>query len=687
MLAASRVGKHIMGMAILAAILTVGFCAPSSVYASGDMTEMDIEALMNVEVTTVSKTPQRLSDSAAAVFVITAEDIRRSGVTTIPDALRMVPGLQVGRVDANKWAVTSRGFNGVFANKLLVLIDGRSVYTPSFSGVYWDVQDTLLEDIDRIEVVRGPGASLWGANAVNGVINIITKHSSGTTGGLVTAGAGTEERYFGGARYGARIADGAYARAYVKYFDRDESTFGNGLDAHDDWRGVRGGFRMDWDVTDDDTIKLQGDIYASRTGGSYQRLSLMPPYSWVVEDDGEQSGGNVLCRWTRGMSPESDLYLQVYYDGFKHDMVLFSEYRDTVDVELQHSFGLFGFNSIVWGVGYRYTSDILSGGFELSISPETEQDQVVSAFVQDDISVIEDSLNLIIGSKFEHNDYSGFEVQPSAKLIWTPVGGHAVWASVSRAVRTPSRGEVSSRVITAVIPPGTPENPGPVPVTPTFIGTTAFDSENVISYELGYRTKPAEMFSLDLALFFNDFKEQRTGTVGAPALVLTPVPHVVYPVATSNSMSGEGYGAEASVDLRLMDWWLVQASYTFLKMEFHAEGGLTETQSELSSEGGSPQNQVSVRSKMNLPYDVEFDAWLRYVDRVKDVNVTGPHGRVGDYITLDLRLGWRPVENIELSVVGQNLLDDSHQEYIPELAILPAEVERSVYGKVTWSFD
>src|SRR5438093_3529420 len=422
-----------------------------------DLADMSLEDLTKIEVTSVSKHKEKLADAPAAIFVITQEDIRRSGVTTIADALRLAPGLEVARVASHDWAITSRGFNELYANKLLVLIDGRSVYTPLFSGVYWDVQDTLLEDIDRIEVIRGPGATLWGANAVNGVINITTKSAKETIGGLLSGGYGTEEQGFGSARYGGKLGEDAYYRGYVKYFNRDSSALPSGAQANDAWEMYRGGFRTDWEPSAQNLFTLQGDAYA---GTENQTVTLFTPAFPFTQPDASKmrvSGGNVIGRWTHTFTPDSDLKLQIYYDRTDRAVDYFKEMRNTADFDLQYRHPLWQRHDVTWGVGFRYAdSDTSRSNFTLAFIPPERITRIFNTFIQDEITLVKERLRLTLGSKFERNDYTGFEIQPSGRLLWTPHERHSVWASVSRAVRTPSRAEVDSRIVNTNVPPGVP---------------------------------------------------------------------------------------------------------------------------------------------------------------------------------------------------------------------------------------
>jgi len=403
-----------------------------------DLTELTLEQLMTVEITSASKKEEPLWDSAAAVFVITGEDIRRAGMKSIPEALRLAPGVQVAQFGANRWAISARGFNATFSNKLLVLIDGRTVYTPLFAGVFWDAQDTLLEDIERIEVIRGPGGTLWGANAVNGVINIITKQAKATQGGYVEVGGGTEERGFVGTRYGGRIGSDLFYRGYFKYANHDNLVTATGHEGIDDWRTYRGGFRLDWEPSTRDTVTVQGDLYKGDFGQTLPIPSLLPPFSATRESRDDFAGGNVLSRWRHRMADRRETSVQFYYDRTHRDELLFHETRDTVDLEFQHRFPLGARHDLIWGVDTRVTIDALNkiNSPTLVFEPRRRTDHLVSGFIQDQIALIHDRLMLTLGSKFEHNSFSGFEAQPNARLVYSPNAWNRVWTAVSRAVRT-----------------------------------------------------------------------------------------------------------------------------------------------------------------------------------------------------------------------------------------------------------
>lgn len=498
-------GKRIQHLTVLASTVVTILSAASSfaVPQHHDFLDMSLKELMSVSITSVSKKPQNLSDSAAAIFVITNEDLLRSGATSIPEALRMVPGIHVARIDSNKWAVSSRGFNNRFTKKLLVLVDGRTVYTPSFSGVYWEVQDVLLEDVERIEVIRGPGASLWGANAVNGVINIITKQASTTQGTLVSGGSGTTEKVFGQVRYGTALGEGVYGRIYGKYFNRDAFEYETGEDAGDNWDGARTGFRLDSQAAGPINFTLQGDLYTGNISQQAVNVPLpRPPYRQNVDDDADVSGGNILFRWQRTFSSASNITFQTYYDRTNRNDFYVHEQRDTFDFEFQHRFSPSQNHELIWGGGYRYTADDTTKRYVLDFEPDSRSDNLFNGFLQDEITLIDDSLWMILGAKLEHNNYSGIEIQPSGRLLWTPNAGHKFWTSVSRAVRTPSRVEHDGSLNVAMLPPPSPFMPFPISVT--INGDESFDSEKLTAYEAGYRYTPDREISLDIAFFYNN---------------------------------------------------------------------------------------------------------------------------------------------------------------------------------------
>jgi iron complex outermembrane receptor protein len=569
--------------------------------------------------------------------VITQDDIRRSGATSIPDALRMSPGLEVAQVDNSTWAISARGFNSTTSNKLLVLMDGRSVYTPLYSGVFWDVQDTLMQDIDRIEVIRGPAGAVWGANAVNGVINVISKDAKDTQGLLTYAGGGTEERNFAGVRYGWKIGNDAFARVYVKHLERDESVLGSGGGGADDFFMDRGGFRIDGRPATEDHLTLQGDIYSGATEGP-------------KTDDTSLSGGNVLGRWSHHFAQGGDVSLQAYYDNTDRDIPqTFGEVRNTFDVDLQYHVPLGKRHDVTAGLSYRISGDDVSNSAAVAFVPDHQTEQLFSVFVQDEIQLVPERLRLTLGAKLEHNEYTGLEFQPSARLLWMIERRQALWGAVSRAVRTPTRLERDLLIETPTV---------------SLLGNKDFDSEDVIAYELGYRTQPRKWLGLDAAAFYNDYESLRS-------LEFTGGDFVI-----DNKLHGQTYGFELGATLKPANWWVVRGAYSYLQVHLARDSDSNDTLT-VASEGNDPHDQVYLRSSMDLPHHVELDVAPRYVSKLSN-------GDVPAYFAVDARLAWRPDDRLELAVVGRNLFDDRH----PEFGGGPNghEVERGVFGVVTYKW-
>lgn len=655
--------------------------------AKTDLTSKSVEDLINIEVTSVSKKEERLFQTAAAVYVITQEEIRRSGMTNIPELLRLVPGLEVARIDGNKWAITARGFNKRFANKLLVLVDGRSVYTPEFSGVYWEVQDLMLEDIERIEVIRGPGGTLWGANAVNGVINIITKRAEDTQGGLLVAGGGSEERGQGGLRYGGKLSDRAHYRVYGKYYNRAGLADAAGAAANDGQEAVRGGGRLDWKLNDRDTLMIEGDLYHTdlrETSILFSLHSLADPLVPPVNTRGEFNGGSLLGRWARTFSERSDMALQVYYDRFDRDIYDLSVTINTFDADFQHHVAMGRRHDLVWGLGYRLNADRIGSDpyGAVSYDPEARKTSLFSAFAQDEITLAKDRLRLTLGAKLEHNAFSGFEAQPSARLLWTPRPHQALWGAVSRAVRTPARFDHNLRVNAFV-----GLDPGNLPLVVAVFGDPGMKPETLLAYEFGYRIQPGRKLFFDLALFYNRYDQLMTLEPDMPFFEPDPLPHVVLPSRLKNLLRGATYGVEASANWTPCKDWKIHGSYAFLRMPLHAAPGSLDVLS-VNAEGDSPRHKFQLRSYLTLPRNFELDASAYYVSRLSGLQIPGlPPFAAPAYARLDVRLGRRLSERLEVSLAAQNLLNGRHAEFAAyDISVLPSQVKRSVYGKLTWQF-
>ena len=671
------------------ALALVSWCGAAVSAVENEFLDLSLQELLSVEITSAGKKPQPVSQAAAAIFVITQEDIRHSGVTSIPEALRMAPGLDVARIDGNKWAISSRGFNGRFANKLLVMIDGRSVYSPTFAGVYWDVQDTLLEDVDRIEVIRGPGASLWGSNAVNGVINIITKSSANTQGGLISAGAGNYERGFGGVRYGGDIGDLGHYRVYAKYFNRGNNAYADSREIINDQSDqYRGGFRTDLTPSLRDQVTVQGDYYHGRSGdGMNLDTPIAPDFSTYVRNQQKLTGFNVLSRWQHSLTDTDTLTVQAYYDYTERRRAILDERRRTGDLDIQYRTQRFQGHDVMFGFGYRYTEDFTGATYKVSMDPRNRGTQLYSAFLQDDIQLIKNELTLTLGSKLEHNDYSGFEGQPNLRLLWTPDKNNTVWGSIGRAVRIPSRGDQDVRAIQQTLTPA--NSPAPVPVVVKILGSRQFDAESVIAYELGYKHRVSDQFSFDLATFYNEYTRLRSVAKCSEAIpIASCLNQSSIPWISDSRFGNQGghhsYGVELAFDWRPAEQWRFQGVYAFLQMEAHAiKSGHTLG----DSAGSNPVHQASLRTSWSPRRDVDLDLWIRRVDGLNiDFGTSTSH--IPGYTQLDLRLAWRPVPKLELSFVGFNLLDDRHKEFVSEYNdVPPVEIRRSLFGQVRWEFE
>lgn len=669
---------HVM---IVCSVLSLVFV--SSLYAgpseTPDLFKLSLEELMGVEVTSVSRQESTVGRSPAAIFVISSEMIRRSGATTIPELFRMVPGMDVARADNNKWAVSARGFNDRFSKNLLVQIDGRTLYNPIFSGVYWDAVDYPLHDIERIEVIRGPGASVWGANAVNGIINIITKSTKDTQGGLISGGAGTEERGFGTFRYGGKAGENVSYRIYGDGFNRDKQ-FAEADDPNDAWKGGSGGLKLDWQAAQQDAVTFDAGYFNEPSGKNDVRAMSTAPFRFRNLEDEDVVGGHVLGRVRHTLDDDASWVLQMYWDHVDRDSTndVLNFRWDTFDVDFQRQFPIGERQKFIYGAGYRLIDAFVGpsardNGFIIDTDLPNRQAQTMSLFAQDEIALIEDRLSLTLGSKLEHNDYTNFEIQPTGRLLWTPTQRQSVWASVSRAVRTPTMLEDNIRITSLQSIAGAGNYPQSV-------GNVDFKSEEVLAYELGYRSQVTDDLSTDLAVFYNDYDRLR---VLVPQTAAPPF----LPLLAQNRMSAKTYGVEWSNTWRATKRWQLYGAYTFLNMELKRDKGISFTAE--AAEHQSPQNQVYLKSSWDLPHDFEFDLMGRYVSRLSGFNLTGAAGLanyIRAYVSMDARLGWRPGKNWELELVGQNLLDDSHPEFGQSNQGPLVEIQRSVYAKITYKW-
>lgn len=640
-----RLGSRVPGWP--AAFLWAGTLAAASLGATERLPTADalktmtLEQLLDVDVTSVSRRPERLFTAPAAIQMITGEDVRRSGATSLAEALRLASNLEVAQIDARQWAITARGFNNLFASKMLVMVDGRSVYTPLYAGVYWDVQDLLLDDLDRIEVISGPGATLWGSNAVNGVVNITSKNAKDTQGTLVQAGAGSELRSSGAVRYGGRTAGGVYYRVYAKYFERDQSVRPSGRGSDDSWHMTQAGFRADWNRGPDDAFTAQSDIYLGYLGQP-------------GPDNIRVTGENVLGRWSRTLAAGSDVRLQTYVDHTHRRIPgSFTQDLTTFDLDFQHHREARG-HDLVWGLGYRVTADDIINTPANAFVPAKVTHMLFNAFVQDEFSLVPDRVSLTGGTKIEHNDYTGFEVEPSLRLSFTPTRQQTVWAAVSRAVKIPSR------IDRDLYSPATP--PYRIAGGPDVI------SEVLLAYEAGYRVQLSPKLALSISGFWHDFSNLRSVEPVSP-----PAP---FPVQGSSGLNGRSSGAELTAEWRVTPYWRLRGGYTEMRVnsEPQTRGLVRPTRDAVARD---PNHQLRLRSTWDLPHDWECDLDLRYASSIVAQSLPG-------YTEANLRLGWAPTHNWDLSLVGQNLLHHEHGEFNTPGA--RRDIQRGFFGKATWRF-
>ncbi len=649
---------------------------------AGDLKRLSIDDLMNLDVTSVAKEPQRLLQAAAAIQVITADDIRRSGASSIPEALRLADNLQVAQINAHDWAISARGFNANLANKLLVLVDGRAVYTPLYGGVLWNVQDCLLADIERIEVISGPGGTLWGANAVNGVINIITKAAQDTQGLYALAAGGNQLQEQAGIRFGTTLAPGVYLRAYGKYTGLDREVTTAGTSADDSWHVGRGGFRLDSEPSAPNRLSVQGDFYSGTE-------------DVAAAGGASLSGGNILGRWTHETPGGASMSLQLYYDhthlsqpfaaspaappffsGFPAASL--KDDLDTYDLDFQHHFSWGAQHKLTWGLGYRATRESDEDLSVVRFAPTVLSQALYSAFAQDEIMLAR-SVYLTVGSKLEHNDYTGVEFEPSARLQWNLQPTQLLWGAISRAVRTPSRYDRDLLVPTGLINP-----PPPFQFPTTYLrGSPDFVSETLLAYEVGYRAAIGPKLAASVSAFYNDYQHLRS-TTATPTTAVYVFP---FPIFFQNNLEGETHGLEISASYQMLEWWRLHAGYDLLQEHIHVRPGEVDATG-ATNETADPQQQVALRSSMDLSRGMTLDAALRWVDALHINN--GPTGGpvvgiVPSYFELDSGIAWHPTRSLELSLMGRNLLHAYHTEYgFPSPT--REQIGRSVFGRITWGY-
>ena len=664
----------LMAIAVLACP-AISWAAGQPERSKVDLAEMSIEELMNIEVTSVSKKAEPVFYAPSAVFVITQEDIRRSGATNIPDVLSMAPGVHVARIDANKWAVSIRGFNGSFANKLLVLIDGRSVYTPLFSGVYWDVQDLALEDIERIEIIRGPGATLWGANAVNGVVNIITKKAGDTQGALGSFSLGDFDRGTATVRYGGQLSEKASIRVWGKRLECANFEDPQGRSAGDHWNLQHGGFRLDMQSSPKSEFTVQADAYNGVTGQTRAYPSLDLPYSSILNQRGDMAGGNLLGRWTGQIFSKSSTTIQAYVDHTSRDDGYVDARMTTLDLDCQQNWSISDRTEVVAGAGFRNVRDRLDSTAYVHFTEPEDSYNVYSAFGQAKVDIVKERLSITVGSKLEHNSYTGFEYQPSVRALWSPVGTVAIWSAVSRSVRTPSRGERMGTAWLGVMPPFSGSNQSDMMMTIDVIPSPDFSSECLIAKEAGIRFNPRSNFWVDAAFFVNNFEDLTLGTTQDVRLLASDPPMLELPILKYNGGSLDVRGAEMAVDWRPIGPVRTQAVYTYTRRE--TDDGLGVNLTADSYNFSFPEQMFGLRVQASPSQWCDVDLWGRHVSRLGNTSVDA-------YESLDARLAVRPTKGLEVAVVGKNLLDAETTQFLPEINTYETTIPRSFHCAVTW---
>jgi iron complex outermembrane recepter protein len=646
---------------------------------SGELAALDLEELMNIEITSVSKKQEKLTDAPAAIYVLTNEDIRRSGATSIPEALRQVPGLYVGKINAYTWSITARGFTNQYANKLLVLIDGRSVYTPLFSGVFWDVQDVPLENIERIEVIRGPGATLWGANAVNGIINIITKKTVKDKGMLFSSGAGKEDRAFGTLQYTGTLDSQNTYRIYTKYnkYDALQSS-SEGSNNNDAWEKLQTGFRIDKELTPSKHLTLQGDTYTSHSNLTFssfdpsnQNLKLIP-YT---------KGGNILMRYSNTLSSTSEFKIQSYFDRTIRDIGPFNEQRTTFDIDTEYRFRIGNNHDVITGLGYRNTGDNLENApLLLTFDPIERNDNLFSGFIQDEIRLMNDTLKIIPGTKFEHNDYTGYELQPGIKILWKQDENTALWGSISRSVRTPSRAD---HTLTAFLGENSESNQKTGLDTRNFLfakGNPHVVSENLIAYELGYKSEVIKDFYFDATTFVNNYSDSQSLALNPSVQSLegTNFTYSTYPFTNIGELRAYGFEVTAAFSFSPSVKW--KNNYSFSRIEVPTSG--INYWYEKSLKTNYPNNSVQSILSTNLSHGIESDFILYFYDHHSAANSVVPPN-----LRFDTRIGYKINAHTEISLVGQNIFNSSQTESLQYLTTFPVgRNERSYYGRIIFKF-
>ncbi len=695
----SRTSRHfdststilkLLGRTCLTAMLMTPHLALADTLKEEDLFSLDLRALAQVKVVSVTKQEQNLSESAAAIHVVSAEDMRRAGITRLPEALRLVPGLMVHRINANQWAISARGFPSRFTRKLLTLVNGRSIYDPTFAGTYWPLQDFPIEEVARIEVILGPGATLWGANAVNGIINILTHDARNTHGNEVSVGIGNEDRLIAYAGHGGEQTFGDNAthyRVFASHKRLDGLVDTNGNSTRDDWHTERVGLRTDTNLKDGRELFVEADVLRMVANESTLVPGAPPPPANLTLQQPRKISNayHLLGKLSDSDDDGNHWSLQAYYDYAELDTTVGTR-TATWDIEYQRGFRLADVHHVIWGVGGRSLRNSIDPGTYSNWKELTDRLELFNAFVQDEIRLMDDRLRVTLGSKVEKSEYTGVEFQPNARFTWLGLENHVFWGAVSRALRTPSRANRDLRSLNIASLAGTnPANPfAPANVLVQLRGNEdvrEVESEELTAWELGYRFNEAANFSMDIALFYNDYGNLNSLDIGTPEPLGGP--NIIVPLLRDNNLEGEAVGGEIAMNWQAASWWRLRADYSHFHVNLRTEKPeLVTPFSQVASDlyQQSPRHKVNLRSQMDLDNDVELDLWVRHVSDI-------PAQQINAYINMDARIGWKPNPDVELSLIGQNLLDDQQSESRQTFVTGPqADVERSFHVKASWSF-
>jgi iron complex outermembrane receptor protein len=671
--------RFVMRSVIAGLLVAIALCgvATAQTTVPPRLFDLSLEELMNIDVTSVAKKEQKLQRVGAAVYVITSEEILRSSATSVPDLLRGVPGVHVAQMDANTWAISIRGFTDRYGDKVLVLIDGRVVYTPTSSGVNWDQQDVPLEAIERIEVIRGPGGTVWGANAVNGVINVITRAAGDTRGFLASGAAGSQGAADGLVQFGDRLGHAGAYRVFGSFANIGNSPAAAGeQQLTDGWHTLHAGVRSDWAASPRDRLTVQGDLFRAREHQTIDTLFSNDGFQEATINDAIQVGsGNALARWTHTLAHGSETTLQVYYDYYHRLDAGLDEHRDTVDLDGQQHITVGGRHDVVWGFDYRLTSNTTTAGFAKAYLPPGRTDNLTSAFVQDEIRLAH-SLSVTAGTKIEHNAYTGFEYEPSAQLVWTPTTDQTVWTSAARAIRQPAVADIALQHDVATFP----VDSGGFGVK-KIVGDPTRIAERVHDFEAGYRAQLLSSLSIDVAGFLSTYVHLQTNEPGDPYLAPSPAPvHWVYPSVSSDHAHARNHGVEVFATWEPIRRWRLRPGYSFIRMHV-APDPSSQDDSASAIANDTPTHQLQLHSFLTVTKELQLDSAVYYVGNLLD-NGDGP---TPGYTRFDTRLGWLAGRGLEVSLIGQNLSSATHAEFHNDL-MLRTLVARRVLTKLTWRF-